>query len=108
MNQPETSKEATTEGVTHRKTEAVTMDYEKMITAASPLISSWQGGETERARLQEEGATKRTTSGNWTLLAIVAMFCALGGVAIYSSNPGIAEKIVIGLLGFLGGMYMRR
>lgn len=108
MDQTEKTQEPGSNGVLHHKTETVTTDYEKIINAAGPLINVWQTSETERKRLHEEGSTKRTGSANLTLLLIVAIFCILAAISVYSGNAGIAEKIVIGLLGFLGGMYMRR
>lgn len=115
MSNTETTNGTPKEGVFHHKTETVTSDHEKMITALAPLVEklaplvhAWRDTETEKAKLAETGSVHRQYITSGALILIVAAVCWLAYSSIQAGQATIAEKIVIGLLAFLGGIGARR
>lgn len=110
MEETKPGQEMAREGVTHHKTETITTDHEKVIAALgpsleklAPLIQAWQTGEVEKAQTQSATNTAAVRSSNRTIAYIVTVFCVLAGLALWRDANGVSEKIVIGLLAFLGG-----
>jgi len=101
--------------VTHHKSETIIADYEKVIVAMaplaeklSPLVEAWRGGEAAKVKAAESGANARQLMTSVSLILVVACVAGLACVAIVNNQAATAEKIVIGLLAFLGGVGVRR
>lgn len=114
MDDKQADKPADT-GVVHHKTETITTDYEKIITALAPaieklapLVHAWRDAETNKAETAERGNTNRAIATNVSLVVIVACVAGLAYAAISDGQGATAEKIVIGLMAFLGGLGARR
>lgn len=86
---------------------------------AEPLIRTNHAGQAERiramgetevqkTRIADEGATKRHTNITYTLIAITAATTTLAVCALNLQQAAVAEKIVIGLFGFLAGFGARK
>lgn len=115
MTDSDTTNNPAKPGVFHNKTETIHTDTEKVVAAFAPLIEhlkplfeAWKSSEVEKAQAAESGFTKRQWANSITLIAVVVAVCWLAYAAIGAKEPAIAEKIVIGLLAFLGGFGARR
>lgn len=103
------------EGVFHHKTETVTTDHEKIVAAFTPLVEAltpsveaWRTADLEKVKVTEVQATRRQMIASATVVGVVAAVAFLAWSAIDSGQAATAEKIVIGLLAFLGGLGVRR
>ena len=115
MNDSATTSETAKEGVFHHKTETVISDHEKIIVALAPLIEqfapvahAWRAADVEKCKAAESGMTERQKVISGTLVLVVGSVCFLAWACIGAGQASIAEKIVIGLLAFLGGVGLRR
>lgn len=102
-------------GGTHHKTETITTDHEKIVAALAPvidklapLVHAWRDVESEKVKANETGNTWRAAINNVTLVLIVGCVSGLAYSALSFEQGATAEKIVIGLLAFLGGLGARR
>lgn len=109
------SQEPPEKSVSHNITETITIDYEKIATACAPLfdratpaVEAWRSAEIGKAKVAENGLTYRTIVTHVSLVSVVACVSTLAYFALTGGQGAIAEKIVIGLLAFLGGFGMRR
>lgn len=115
MSDAHTGEEAPREGVFHHKTETITTDHEKVIAALAPLaehlapvVQAWRAADLEKVKVVESEATRRQLWSSASLVALVGLVAWLAFEAMSANLPGTAEKIVIGLLAFLGGLGARR
>lgn len=115
MSNTDTANDSSKEGVFHHKTETITSDHEKMLIALAPLAEklaplahAWRAADTENIKAAESGQTRRQYVTSAMLVAVVASVCGLAWASIVAGQAQIAEKIVIGLLAFLGGIGARR
>ncbi len=102
-------------GVAHHKTETVHTDYEKIVAAFAPIakdfapvVAAWRTAEAEKTKTTEGEISRRLLYSNVTMMLIVGCICGLAGVALCFNQTASAEKVVIGLLAFLGGFSARR
>ena len=118
-----TESESATERSTKHVEEVTRVDFEKMIAAAGPhaeaAIRAWHTGHAERiqagaaadvekARVAETHATRRHLAVSVTLGVTIAAVVALAAYVAAIGQGATAEKIVIGLFGFLAGLGVPR
>lgn len=115
MSNVQPGQEPAEPGVFHHKTETITTDHEKVIAALAPLaeqfapvVQAWRTAELEKVKTVESEATRRQIWSSASLVAVVGLVAWLAFEAMTANLPGTAEKIVIGLLAFLGGLGARR
>lgn len=115
MNDAQPGPGAPEPGVLHHKTETITTDHEKIVAALAPLaehlapvVQAWRAADLEKVKVAEAEVTRRQIWSSLSLVFLVAIVAWLAYSAMQSSMPATAEKIVIGLLAFLGGLGARR
>lgn len=79
-----------------------------MLQQLGPLVEAWRAVEVEKVQATETNITKRQYAVSVTLAAVVAVVAGLAALALHTGQGATAEKIVIGLLAFLGGIGARR
>lgn len=110
-----TGPQAAKDGVSHHKTETVTTDHEKIVAAFTPLVEAltpsveaWRTTDLEKVKVTEAQVTWRQMIASATVVGVVSAVVFLAWAAINNGQAATAEKIVIGLLAFLGGLGVRR
>lgn len=116
MSNTDAPEQAPDDGVLHQKTEISIANWDKIVEHAGPhakeAVAAWRSTEVDKVRLAEAGATERTKylalSGFAVLACVVLSVVYLACASIEAGRADIAEKIVIGLLAFVGGYGARQ
>lgn len=106
----DTKPDAVEQSVPHREDHTPTANFEKTlayIAQIAPHIDKLAVPIKDivsiRTKETESNNTLRTIIGNGFVFLIVLIICLVAAYSLYLGQGAIGEKIMIGLLGFLGG-----